>query len=75
MVARLADAVEAGPKLSYTIRQAVQATGIGRTSLYDDIMSGVLPAHKRGKSTIIMTADLTAYLAGLPTLKQKPLRP
>lgn len=52
--------------LAYTIDEAVEATKIGRTSLYKEIESGRLPARKRGRSTIILAADLAAYLAGLP---------
>jgi len=53
-------------KLAYSIEEAVEVTGIGRSSLYLDIAAGRLVARKRGTRTIILTADLAAYLAALP---------
>lgn len=56
-------------KLAFTIEEAVAATGIGRSSIYEDIAARRLPARKRGRSTIILAADLAAYLAALPLLE------
>lgn len=53
-------------KLAYTIPEATIATGIGRTSLYEEISAGRLVARKRGSTTIILASDLAAYLAALP---------
>lgn len=53
-------------KLAYSIEEVIEATGIGRSSLYVDIAAGRLRARKRGSRTIILTADLTEYLATLP---------
>jgi hypothetical protein len=55
-------------KLAYSIPEAVAASGIGRSSLYDDIGAGRLIARKRGGRTIILVADLAAYLTGLPPM-------
>jgi hypothetical protein len=56
------------PKLAYTIPEVTEVTGIGRTSIYEEIAAGRLVARKRGSSTIILAEDLAAYLAGLPVV-------
>jgi excisionase family DNA binding protein len=56
----------AKPVLSYTIPEAVKATGIGKTSLYAEIKAGKLVARKRGSQTLILAEDLRSYLAALP---------
>lgn len=53
-------------KLSYSIKEAVEATGIGRTSLYEAIGTGLLKTRKFGAKTLIMAEDLNAFLASLP---------
>lgn len=53
-------------KLSYSIKEACDATGIGRTVIFEEIKAGNLKARKRGSSTIILAEDLQAYLAALP---------
>lgn len=53
-------------KLAYSIDEAVAATSISRSVIYEDIAAGRLTALKRGRSTIILAADLAAYLAALP---------
>jgi hypothetical protein len=52
--------------VAYGIDQAVQATGIGRTGLYEAIRSGQLRARKYGKRTLILAPDLGAFLSSLP---------
>lgn len=54
-------------KLAYSIKEAVEATGISRAALYQDIAAGKLATRKRGASTIILADDLNAYLAALPS--------
>ena len=54
------------PPLAVTIPDAVKATGLSRTSIYEAMKQG-LPARKAGRRTLIMVADLEAYLASLPT--------
>ena len=39
---------------------------IGRTATFDEIRSGRLIAHKRGRSTIILIEDADAWLQSLP---------
>ena len=52
--------------IAVTIPDAVKATGLSRTSIYEAMKRG-LPARKAGRRTLIMVADLEAYLASLPT--------
>jgi len=52
-------------QLSFTIQEAVQATGIGRTKLYEYINSGELEAKKIGKRTIVLKHDLDSFLNNL----------
>ena len=53
--------------LTVTIPDAVRATGISRSSLYEAMKRGDLTARKSGRRTLIPFADLEAYLASLPT--------
>lgn len=57
------------PKLALSIEDAIEASSIGRTSIYEDIAAGKLRARKRGRSTIILTVDLAEYLAALPLVE------
>jgi excisionase family DNA binding protein len=52
-------------QLSLSIEEARDATGIGRTKIYQAINSGALKAHKYGKRTIILKDYLDAFLAGI----------
>jgi len=52
--------------IAVTIPDAVRATGISRTSIYEALKRGDLTARKAGRRTLISFADLQAYLAGLP---------
>lgn len=54
------------PKLAYTIPEAVKATGIGRSALYEEIKAGRLRSRKRGAQTLILAEDLNQFLTGLP---------
>jgi hypothetical protein len=57
------------PKLAYRIDEAVFATGLSTATLYRDIESGLLKIRKRGRSTIILAADLQSYLESFPEAK------
>ncbi len=61
-------------KLAYTVREACAATGLGRSTLYEEVRAGRLIARKRGSKTVILEADLAAYLAALRPITQK-IRP
>jgi hypothetical protein len=51
--------------IAITIPEAVTASGLSRSRLYEALKSD-LPARKAGRRTLIMVADLQAYLASLP---------
>jgi excisionase family DNA binding protein len=55
--------------LSVTIPEAVKATGLSRSALYEALRRGDLPARKAGRRTIIAVADLEMYLANLPAYR------
>lgn len=52
--------------IAVTIPDAVKATGMSRTSIYEALKRGDLTARKAGRRTLIWFADLEAYLASLP---------
>jgi hypothetical protein len=49
-----------------TIAGFCDYAAIGRTATFDEIRSGRLIAHKRGRSTIILIEDADAWLQSLP---------
>ena len=49
-------------RLAYTIDEVAQITTIKRTTLYVAIRNGALPIKKIGRRTIILAADLCAFL-------------
>lgn len=52
-------------KISFTIEEVCAATGLGRTKVYEAIGTGVLPAKKWGKRTLVLKSDLESFLCGL----------
>jgi len=56
-------------KLAYTIPEAVAASGIGRSKLYQLIKEGAIVPRKAGRRTLILTADLTRLIDNLPSAK------
>lgn len=56
----------ADDKLAYTINEAVDRAPLSRSELYLALRRGELKAKKRGRRTIILHCDLSAYLAALP---------
>lgn len=55
--------------IAVTVPEAVRATGLSRSRLYEALKSGELTARKAGRRTLISFADLEAYLANLPTYR------
>lgn len=55
--------------IAVTIPDAVKATGISRSSLYEAMKRGDLTARKAGRRTLIRVSDLEDYLASLPTFE------
>ena len=60
--------------LAYSIPDAVHATGLPRTTLYELIGRGVLQARKAGRRTLIPADSLNGYLASLPAATIAPPR-
>ena len=54
--------------IGISIDDLVAASGLGRTSIYDQIRRGRLVARKCGKRTIIPPSDATTWLESLPRL-------
>lgn len=54
-------------KLAYTINEAVEVSGLGRTSIYLLIKEKKLTPRKRGGRTLILADDLKTCLENLPT--------
>lgn len=53
---------ETTPRLAYGINQAVEATSVGRSLLYEQIRAGKLKTFKVGSRTLIAFDDLQAWL-------------
>ncbi len=53
--------------LAVTIPDAVKATGLSRSALYEALKRKELTAKKAGRRTLISFAELETYLASLPT--------
>jgi excisionase family DNA binding protein len=51
---------------AYSIAEACRRTNLGRTSIYAAINSGQLIAHSWGRRTVVLAADLRAFLNNLP---------
>jgi excisionase family DNA binding protein len=49
-------------KLAYTIPEAVVASGLGRTTIYELIKRGEIPLLKVGSRSLIRCQDLAAFL-------------
>ena len=54
--------------MAYGIKEACQATSVGRSLLYEEIKSGKLKCFKVGTRTLIADADLEAWLDGYKRL-------
>lgn len=51
-------------KIAYSIKEAIEATSIGRTTLYAHMRAGRLQANKVGGRTLIPAASLMALVNG-----------
>lgn len=54
-------------KIAFTIPEACEFSGLGRSSLYRLFEQGVLTPRKAGRRTLILREELEAYIRGLPT--------
>jgi excisionase family DNA binding protein len=51
---------------SHTISETSRISGASRTTIYQQISAGRLKAKKIGRRTIILSTDLSEWLASLP---------
>ncbi len=56
--------------ITVTIPNAVKASGLSRTAIYDALKRGDLTAVKAGRRTLIRYADLLAFVERLPAYRQ-----
>ena len=54
--------MQTSDKLSYGIKDACNATGLGRSFLYQKIADGELNTFKIGSRTLIAADDLAAFI-------------
>ena len=57
-------------KSAYTINEAVNEIGIGRTKLYAEIKDGKIQIRKIGRKSIILADELLKYLNSLPSSEE-----
>jgi len=55
--------------LAYTINEACKKSRSSRAYMYQQIAEGKLRARKRGRRTVILPADLRAWVESLPEFK------
>ena len=55
--------------LAVTVAEACNVASSSRSEIYAAILRGELRARKRGRKTLILMADLRAWVEGLPELK------
>ena len=56
---------------AFTISEVCQTARASRTVVYEAIRAGELVARKRGRRTIVLHEDLTAWLKSLPAITPK----
>jgi excisionase family DNA binding protein len=61
-----------GEPIALSVKDACKLGNLGRTTLYQLIKSGCLPARKCGRRTIIFRSDLEAALKALPQIGGRP---
>lgn len=55
-------------KQAYTVNEAIQEIGIGRSKLYSEIKDGKITPRKIGRKTIFLAKDIEDYLNALPKI-------
>ena len=55
-------------RLAYGVDDVVRVSGVGRSTVYQQIKPGRLVARKIGKRTVVLKADLNAWLNNLPMM-------
>ena len=59
-------------KLTYSVAEATQVIGVGRTFLYRLSGAGILNPRKIGKKTVFLVSEINDYVASLPKAEIKP---
>jgi excisionase family DNA binding protein len=54
------------PRYAYSIEEVTKLTGLGRSSIYEEIRDGRLRIRKAGRRSLVLPDDLKAWLASLP---------
>ena len=54
-------------RITVTIREACELSGLGRSTIYNLFKSGDLTPRKCGKRTLILVKELEDYLSNLPS--------
>ncbi len=52
-------------KAAYSVKETIETTSLGRTSIYAAVKNGRLRLTKSGKKSLILAPDLVNFLAGL----------
>lgn len=58
-------------RAAYSISEIVQASGLGRSTVYEAIGRGDLRARKCNARTIVLADDFAAWLTSLPLVEPK----
>ena len=53
-------------KRALSVDETCHAGNFGRTSFYEFVSAGLLPARKLGRKTLVLQADLDRFLETLP---------
>ena len=56
--------------VTVTVQQATAISGLSRASIYNLFTQGLLKPRKYGTKTLILYADLVAFLHGLPLARK-----
>lgn len=56
------------PSLVVSINDLPRLIGLGKTRINELIKSGELPARKAGRRTLVLRADVEAFLQALPAV-------
>jgi excisionase family DNA binding protein len=60
---------------AFRVNEVCALTKLGRTTIYEAIKRGDLIVRKRGRSTIILAADLERFLSALPSQQKRDADP
>ena len=63
-----------GP-FTLTIKRACEASGLSRSTIYEAMGKGALPALKVGRRTLVRRADLERWLDAMPNAQIGQRRP